>query len=348
MSEKKIKAGVVGATGYAGAELCRILTGHPEAELAAVSSVSFEGKKLSDIYPSYYQVCEPVCGKQEEVVEQCDVIFAALPHGLSQELAAECDAKGKTFIDLGADFRLESEAEYQEWYGNSFLDPALHEKAVYGLPELFREQIRGKKLIANPGCYTTAVPLALYPALEAGLIEKDGIVADCKSGVTGAGRKMTQNTHYPELNEAFTAYKVAAHRHTPEMEQTLSKAAGAPVKLIFVPHLLPVNRGILATCYARLKPGVTMESLSRVYHERYDKEYFIRLLPEDRVADIKNVWYSNFCDISLHLDSRTGTLVAISAIDNMVKGAAGQAVQNMNLAFGLDETAGLRLFPPAF
>lgn len=348
MSENKIKAGVVGATGYAGAELCRILTGHPGAELTAVSSVSFEGKKLSDIYPSYYQVCEPVCGKQEEVVEQCDVIFAALPHGLSQELAAECDAKGKAFIDLGADFRLESEAEYQEWYGNSFLDPALHEKAVYGLPELFREQIRGKKLIANPGCYTTAVPLALYPALEAGLIEKDGIVADCKSGVTGAGRKMTQNTHYPEMNEAFTAYKVAAHRHTPEMEQTLSKAAGAPVKLTFVPHLLPVNRGILATCYARLKPGVTMESLSRVYHERYDGEYFIRLLPEGRVADIKNVWYSNFCDVSLHLDSRTGTLVAISAIDNMVKGAAGQAVQNMNLAFGLDETAGLRLFPPAF
>lgn len=348
MSENKIKAGVVGATGYAGAELCRILTGHPDAELTAVSSVSFEGKKLSDIYPSYYQVCEPVCGKQEEVVEQCDVIFAALPHGLSQELAAECDAKGKAFIDLGADFRLESEAEYQEWYGNSFLDPALHEKAVYGLPELFREQIRGKKLIANPGCYTTAVPLALYPALEAGLIEKDGIVADCKSGVTGAGRKMTQNTHYPELNEAFTAYKVAAHRHTPEMEQTLSKAADAPVKLTFVPHLLPVNRGILATCYARLKPGVTMESLSRVYHERYDGEYFIRLLPEGRVADIKNVWYSNFCDVSLHLDSRTGTLVAISAIDNMVKGAAGQAVQNMNLAFGLDETAGLRLFPPAF
>lgn len=348
MSENKIKAGVVGATGYAGAELCRILTGHPGAELTAVSSVSFEGKKLSNIYPSYYQVCEPVCGKQEEVVEQCDVIFAALPHGLSQELAAECDAKGKAFIDLGADFRLESEAEYQEWYGNSFLDPALHEKAVYGLPELFREQIRGRKLIANPGCYTTAVPLALYPALEAGLIEKDGIVADCKSGVTGAGRKMTQNTHYPELNEAFTAYKVAAHRHTPEMEQTLSKAAGAPVKLTFVPHLLPVNRGILATCYARLKPGVTMESLSRVYHERYDGEYFIRLLPEGRVADIKNVWYSNFCDVSLHLDSRTGTLVAISAIDNMVKGAAGQAVQNMNLAFGLDETAGLRLFPPAF
>ena len=178
--------------------------------------------------------------------------------------------------------------------------------------------------------------------------DRDGIIADCKSGVTGAGRKMTQNTHYPELNEAFTAYKVAAHRHTPEMEQTLSKAAGAPVKLTFVPHLLPVNRGILATCYARLKDGVTMEDLLRVYHERYDGEYFVRLLPQGRVADIKNVWYSNFCDVSLHMDPRTNTFVAISAIDNMVKGAAGQAVQNMNLAFGLDETEGLRLFPPAF
>ena len=343
-----IKAGVVGATGYAGAELCRLLTGHPGAELAAVSSVSFEGKALWEVYPSYYQVCGPVCGTQEQVVEQCDVVFAALPHGLSQELAAECARKGRVFIDLGADFRLESEEEYQEWYGGGFLDRELHQRAVYGLPELFREKIRGQRLIANPGCYTTAVPLALYPALEAGLIEKDGIVADCKSSVTGAGRKMTQNTHYPELNEAFTAYKVAAHRHTPEMEQTLSKAAGAPVRLTFVPHLLPVNRGILATCYARVKPGVTLEQLEETYRERYGGEYFIRLLPKGRVADIKNVWYSNFCDISLHLDKRTSTFIAISAIDNMVKGAAGQAVQNMNLAFGLEETAGLKLFPPAF
>ena len=333
-----IKAGVVGATGYAGAELCRLLTGHPGAELAAVSSVSFEGKALWEVYPSYYQVCGPVCGTQEQVVEQCDVVFAALPHGLSQELAAECARKGRAFIDLGADFRLESEEEYQEWYGGGFLDRELHQRAVYGLPELFREKIRGQRLIANPGCYTTAVPLALYPALEAGLIEKDGIVADCKSGVTGAGRKMTQNTHYPELN----------HRHTPEMEQTLSKAAGAPVRLTFVPHLLPVNRGILATCYARVRPGVTLEQLEETYRERYGGEYFIRLLPKGRVADIKNVWYSNFCDISLHLDKRTSTFIAISAIDNMVKGAAGQAVQNMNLAFGLEETAGLKLFPPAF
>ena len=227
MENKKIKAGVVGATGYAGAELCRILCGHPGAELTAISSVSFEGQKLSDVYPAYFKMCDLVCETQEAVVERCDVIFAALPHGLSQELAAQCQTAGKAFIDLGADFRLEDEDVYREWYGRGIPGyRALHQKAVYGLPEFFREQIRGKRLIANPGCYTTAVPLALAPALEAGLADTQGIVADCKSGVTGAGRKPTQNTHYPELNEGFTAYKVAAHRHTPEMEQTLSRLSG--------------------------------------------------------------------------------------------------------------------------
>ncbi len=343
-----IQAGVVGATGYAGAELVRLLSGHPQAELAAISSVSFEGKSLSEVYSAYYHLCDMACGTQSEVVEKSDVIFAALPHGLSQDLAAECYEKGKVFIDLGADFRLENEEDYKEWYGGSFLYPELHEISVYALPELFRENIRGKKIIANPGCYTTAVPLALAPALQNGLIEKDGIVADCKSGVTGAGRKPTQNTHYPELNEGMSAYKVASHRHTPEIEQSLSHVAGSNVKVTFTPHLLPVNRGILATCYAKLKSGVTVEQLYAAYQNQYQNEYFIRLLPKGVEADIKNVRYSNFCDISLHADSRTNTLIAISAIDNMVKGAAGQAIQNMNLAFGLDETAGLRQFPPAF
>ena len=192
-----IKAGVVGATGYAGAELVRLISGHPQAELAAISSVSFEGKAISEVYPAYFNLCDMVCETAGQVVDKCDVVFAALPHGLSQELAKACDEKGKAFIDLGADFRLDSEEEYQKWYGGTYQDKELHEKAVYGLPELFREEIRGKKLIANPGCYTTAVPLALVPALKAGLIEKDGIIADCKSGVTGAGRKSTQDTHYP-------------------------------------------------------------------------------------------------------------------------------------------------------
>ena len=344
-----IKAGVVGATGYAGAELVRLLTGHPQAELAAISSVSFTGQALSDIYPAYYHICDLVCGTQEEVVEKSDVVFAALPHGLSQELAKTCYDAGKVFIDLGADFRLENEDDYKEWYGGTYLYKELHEQAVYALPELFREQIRGKKIIANPGCYTTAVPLALAPALRKGYIAAEGIIADCKSGVTGAGRKLTQNTHYPELNEGFSAYKVAAHRHTPEMEQSLSHVAGgAPVKLTFVPHLLPVNRGILATCYAKLQKEASLQEIRQVYEEQYGDETFIRLLPEGRVADIKNVRYSNYCDISLHMDPRTNTFIAISAIDNMVKGAAGQAIQNMNLAFGLDETCGLMLTPPAF
>lgn len=344
----KIKAGVVGATGYAGAELCRLLFGHPEAELCAISSVSFEGKTFSEIYPSYAGLCDLVCGNADEVVEKSDVIFAALPHGLSQELAAQCDAAGKVFIDLGADFRLADEADYKTWYGGEYIDKALHQKAVYALPELFREEIKGKRLIANPGCYTTGVPLALAPAVKNDLVELAGIIADCKSGVTGAGRGLTQNTHYAELNEGFSPYKVASHRHTPEMEQTLSRLAGEKITLTFVPHLLPVNRGILSTCYARLKPGVTKEQIRAAYEEMYAGETFIRLLPEGKTADIKAVRCSNFCDISLHVDSRTGTFIVVSAIDNMVKGAAGQAIQNMNLAFGLEETAGLLFIPPAF
>ena len=319
-----------------------------QAEIAAVSSVSFEGKKLSEVYPSYKSLCDMECSDQKTVVEKSDVIFAALPHGLSQELAAECDRAGKAFIDLGADFRLESEAEYKEWYGCDFLDHDLHKRSVYGLPELFRENIKGKRIIANPGCYTTGAPLALAPAIVKGLVSTEGIIVDSKSGVTGAGRKPVQGNHYPELNEGFHAYKVASHRHTPEIEQTLSKLSGERVRITFVPHLLPVNRGIISTCYAHLKEGVAKEQIRAAYEEFYKDEFFIRLLPDGANADIHNIKYSNFCDISLHVDERTRTLIAISAIDNMVKGAAGQAVQNMNIIFGLDEKTGLVIVPPAF
>ena len=343
-----IQVGIVGATGYAGAELVRLLLGHPEAEIAAISSVSFEGTPLSEIYPAYSGLCDIICGDQDTVVEKSDVIFAALPHGLSQGLAQQCADAGKVFIDLGADFRLEDEDTYKEWYGGEFENKELHEQAVYGMPEFFREEIRGKKIIANPGCYTTAVPMALAPAVVNGLVSVKGIIADCKSGTTGCGRKPSQRTHYPELNESFSAYKVANHRHCPEMEQTLTKLSGEKAGVTFVPHLLPINRGILATCYARLNEGVTEEQLRKAYEDFYKDEFFIRVLPEGKVADVKTVQFSNFVDISIHVDRRAGLLVAISAIDNMVKGAAGQAVQNMNLVFGLPETTGLTMVPPAF
>lgn len=343
-----IHVGIVGATGYAGCELVRLLAAHPEAEVTAISSVSFEGKKISDVYPSYIYLNDMVCESAAEVVGKSDVVFAALPHGLSQELAAECKENNVKFIDLGADFRLESEDEYNEWYGGTFLDKKLHEESVYGLPEFFREEIKGKSIIANPGCYTTCSPLALAPAVVNGLIEMKGIICNCASGVTGAGRKPNQGNHYPELNEGFHAYKVACHRHTPEIEQTLSRLSGEKVTLTFVPHLLPVNRGILATCYADVKDGVTYNDLRKAYEEYYKDEYFVRVLPEGMCADIHNIKYSNFCDISVHFDGRAKKLVACAAIDNMVKGAAGQAIQNMNIIFGLDEKTGLDIVPPAF
>lgn len=342
-----VKVGIVGATGYAGLELVRILLTHPEAEIAALSSVSFEGKKLSEVYPSLRSRCDLECENQQAVVERSDVIFACLPHGLSQGLAANCAAEGKLFIDLGADFRLESEEEYHTWYGGQYDDKALHAQAVYGLPELFREQIRGKKIIGNPGCYPTSIALGLFPALKAG-VAAEPIIIDSKSGTTGAGRGLSQTTHFPDCNEAFSPYKVASHRHTPEIEQTLSKGAGHAVKVTFVPHLLPVNRGIESTIYARLNPDVTEESIRVLYEEFYKDEPFVRLLPKGEVANIKTIKYSNYCDISLHIDQRTSTLIIVSCIDNMVKGAAGQAVQNMNLLLGLDETTGLTMIPPAF
>lgn len=343
-----IKAGIIGATGYAGAELVRLLFAHPQVEIAAISSVSFEGKKISEVYPAYITLADMVCETAEDVLKRSDVIFAALPHGLSQDLAKQCLEADKLFIDLGADFRLENEEDYKEWYNGVFDDKELHKNAVYALTELFREDIKGKKTIANPGCYTTGVPLALAPAILNNLVETTGIIADCKSGVTGAGRGLSQTTHFSDMNEGFHPYKVATHRHTPEIEQTLSHLAKEKVTITFVPHLLPVNRGILSTCYARLKDGVTEEKLWDAYNAFYQDEFFVRLLPKGTAANIHNIKYSNFCDISLHIDNRTGTLIAVSAIDNMVKGAAGQAIQNMNLLFGLEEKTGLDSLPPAF
>ena len=284
----------------------------------------------------------------DTAIAGADVVFAALPHGLSEPLAEQCTAAGSLLIDLGADFRLESEEEYEAWYKKPFDKPELHDGAVYALPELFRDAIKDAKIVANPGCYPTAAALGLAPALKNGLADGSHVIIDAKSGVTGAGRSLTQNTHYPETNETISAYKVGSHRHTPEIEQSLSHMAGSPVKVTFVPHLLPVNRGIEETIYLPLKEGVTLEQVRAAYEEFYKDEPFVRIERDGVSAQIRNIVRSNFCDISLHVDKRTGTLIVCSCIDNMVKGAAGQAIQNMNLKFGLAETTGLDTLPAGF
>ena len=344
----KLKVGVIGATGYAGAELVRLLLSHPHVELGAVSSVSYEGKPLSEIYPSLAGCCDALLTNDQAVLQTSDVVFASLPHGHSEPYAKACMEQGKVFIDLGADFRLYNEQDYRDWYGLCYADPALHQKAVYALPELYREKIKNARLLGNPGCYPTSIALGLAPALKRRFIDANTLVLDSKSGVTGAGRGLSQNTHYPDCNEAFAPYKIAGHRHTPEIEQTLSDIAGAAVKVTFVPHLLPVNRGIVSTMYTSLCQEVPLEAIHQAYRGFYQNEPFVRILPLGGIANLKHVRCSNFCDISLHLDPRTNRLIVVSAIDNMVKGAAGQAIQNMNLVCGFPETAGLALVPPAF
>lgn len=344
-----VKAGIIGATGYAGVELIRLLLSHPRIELSALSSVSFEGKKLSEIYPSFYQICDMVLTDEDTVIKKSDVVFTSLPSGISEKIASKCLAVGVKLIDLGADFRL-GEKDYEEWYHQKFLSKELHEKAVYCIPELHRERIlqgQNVMIVGNPGCYPTSIGLALAPLAKAGLIKKGSVVIDSKSGTTGAGRGLSQTTHFPDCNEAFSPYKVAAHRHIPEIEQTLSELAGEEMKVTFVPHLLPINRGILSTIYVDLKEERTCESLISLYREFYEKERFVRVLPTGQTANLKNVRASNYCDISLHYDKRVNRLILVSAIDNMVKGAAGQAIQNMNLLCGFEEQTGLTAPPPA-
>ena len=343
-----IKAGIIGATGYAGLEITRLLLGHPKAEITAVSSVSFTGSKLQEVYPSMRGIFEMTLQDDRAVIEKSDVVFASLPHGLSEGIAAECYDNGKLFIDMGADFRLKNEDDYKQWYDGAYQSKKLHEEAVYGLPELFRERISGAKIIANPGCYPTSVALGLAPLLKANAIDLRNIIIDSKSGVTGAGRTLSQNTHFPDCNEAFAPYKVAVHRHTPEMEQTLSEISGEKVTVTFVPHLLPINRGILSTVYTIPHDKLSAEELYEKFSTFYNMDKFVRILPLGETANLKNVKYSNYCDISLHLDERCGRVIIVSAIDNMVKGAAGQAVQNMNVACGFEEDLGLLLIPPAF
>ncbi|MBQ6809674.1 MAG: N-acetyl-gamma-glutamyl-phosphate reductase [Clostridia bacterium] len=344
----KIKASIIGASGYAGAELLRILLLHPNVEVVGITSVSYTGQGIETIYPSFTKICEKLLVTEEEAVELADVVFASMPHGLSQELAATCDKNGKVFIDLGADFRLDEGEVYEKWYGKEYVHEDLHKKAVYGLSEIFREDVKNTKIIGNPGCYPTSISLGLYPAIKNQLIVADDLIIDSKSGVTGAGKGLSQKTHYPECNEAFSPYNIGKHRHTPEIEQTLSKFAGKEVRVTFTPHLLPVNRGIVSTIYCNKATDMTLEEIRNLYVEAYKNEKFVRVLPLGDCANLKNVRYSNYCDISLHEDTHTNKLIIVSTIDNMVKGAAGQAVQNMNIVFGFEEDAGIAFIPPAF
>lgn len=343
-----VKVGIIGASGYAGAELYRLLLNHPHVEIVAISSQSYEGKMISHLYPSFYGVFDMTFTNDQEVIEKADMIFASLPHGLSEKYAKQCDEQGKKFIDLGADFRLDQEKDYQQWYQHDYQYPQLHEKQVYGLSEVNREQIKQASIIGNPGCYPTSITLGLYPLLKNHMHKDEKIIIDSKSGTTGAGKSLTEDTHFPKCNESFHPYKIASHRHIPEIEQELSKMAHQAVHVMFTPHLLPVNRGIISTIYVPLKDNVDFDDVYDIYQKTYQDEYFIRVLPKGQVADLKFVQYSNFCDISLHYDERYHQLIVVSTIDNMVKGAAGQAIQNMNLMYGFDEKEGLMMVPASF
>lgn len=340
----QIKVGIIGATGYAGAELVRILAAHPGAEIKALVSQSYVGQAFCEVYPHLYKHVLQHCRELDvpSLARECDVVFTALPHGHAVPVAREVLKAGKKFIDLGADFRFRNPEVYRQWYKVEHEAPELLARAVYGLPEIYREKIKTASLVGNPGCYPTSIILALAPLLRGGLVEPGSIIADSKSGVSGAGRGLSLGTHFTEVNENFRAYNVAAHRHTPEIEQELGALAGQETVISFTPHLTPMNRGILSTIYAKLRRRVTLEQVRSVYEDFYRSDFFVRLLPPGVLPQTKAVSGSNHCDVVPVVDPRTGRVVVISAIDNLVKGAAGQAVQNMNLMFGLPETTGLK------
>ena len=345
-----LKVGIIGATGYVGAELMRLLLNHSKVKIEAISSISFEGLDFSSIYKNFYNLIDLKCENQKDVIEKCDLIFAALPHGLSEEIADLIYKENKILIDLGADFRLNKESDYKKWYGKDFAFKELHEKSIYALPEFNRNKIKDYKIIANPGCYPTSIELALMPLLKNSLIETKNIICDSKSGASGAGRGLSLKTHYTELNEAFSPYNVGSHRHTPEIEQCLSEIANENVTITFTPHLLPINRGIISTiyCFPKDNEKLDLNKIHSLYKEFYKSEKFINILPLNDVASIKDIKYTNNCNISLHLNHRSDGLIIVSAIDNMIKGAAGQAIQNMNILLGFKEDDGLNLISPGY
>lgn len=343
-----VQVGVVGGTGYVGAELIRLLSNHNKIKISGISSTSYEGKSINSLYPGFYDLKELVCEKDDEVIKRSDLIFLALPSGVSEPIVEKAVAKDKICIDMGADFRFKNESSYKKWYGKNFITPKLHESSVYGLPELNREYIKKSRVIGNPGCYATSVQIGVLPLISKGLIEEKGIIADCKSGLTGAGKTLSESSHFVNCNESFSAYKVANHRHTPEIEENLNSVSKEGVKLTFIPHLIPINRGILSTIYTTPKDPIDIEKIHQKYCEFYKEEPFVRILPLGEVSKINNVRLSNYCCISIHYDSENNKLIIISCLDNMIKGAAGQAIQNMNIVLGFDEKEGLTALPAVF
>lgn len=336
-----IRAGIVGGTGYTGVELLRILALHQEVEVAIVTSRADAGTRVDAVYPSLRGHIDAVFTAPDvDALAACDVVFFATPNGTAMLMAGQLLARGVKVIDLSADFRLQEAKEWSQWYGMEHACPDLLREAVYGLPEVNRESIKSARLIACPGCYPTAVQLGFLPLLESGLIDPDHLIADVKSGVSGAGRKAELATLMSECGESFKAYSVPGHRHLPEIRQGLAKATGQPVGLTFVPHLTPMIRGIHATLYGRFHADV--EDLQALYEQRYQGEVFVDILPKGAHADTRSVRGSNRCQIAVHRPQGGDTVVILSVIDNLVKGASGQAVQNMNLMFGLEEDSGLR------
>jgi N-acetyl-gamma-glutamyl-phosphate reductase len=344
-----IKVAIYGGSGYTGEELLRLLVSHPGAKVVAATSRRFAGVPVAEVYPVFSGMTDLVYtdASPEAVADLADVVFLALPHGVSMEFAPIFLKAGRKVIDLSADFRIHAEATYEAWYGRHKASGMLQE-AVYGLPELHRASIRSTRLVANPGCYPTSIILGLAPVLKSRWIDTDSVIADSKSGVSGAGRDPQIASLFCEVAEGFKAYKVGGHRHTPEIEQELSALAERDMKISFTPHLLPVKRGILSTIYAKLSKEVTAEEATELYQALYREEPFVRICRSGQFPNLSSVVGSNYCDIGVTVDKRTGRIIIVSAIDNLIKGASGQAIQNMNLMCGLKEETGLpaiALFP---
>ena len=342
-----IKVGIIGSTGYAGQEIVRLLMGHKDAEIVWYGSRSYIDKKYYEVFGNMFQIVDANCmdDNMEELAQKADVIFTATPQGLCASLVNESILEKTKIIDLSADFRIKDVNIYEKWYGIEHKSPQFIDEAVYGLCEINREKIKGARLIANPGCYTTCSILSFYPLMKEGLIDPKSVIIDAKSGTSGAGRGAKVNNLFCEVNENIKAYGVLTHRHTPEIEEQLGYAAGEDVTIIFTPHLVPMNRGILVTGYANLTKDVSYDEVRAAYDKYYAKERFVRVLDKDVCPETRWVEGSNYVDVNFKLDPRTNRVVVMGALDNIVKGAAGQAIQNMNLAFGLPETEGLELAP---